>query len=127
YKRLLGGEYDPIEDYKINGRIVTIKTTLSAEFVFNAPAPEQPKAGIPWWIWLIVACVCVAVIVIVIVVIKKKKGGNGGTGGTPVDNGEVLQRLDNQDQVLNEILNRGDDGGFNTPVELDENGNVIFK
>ncbi|MDE6691549.1 MAG: DUF285 domain-containing protein, partial [Clostridia bacterium] len=53
YKRLLGGDYEEITDCKVEGRIVTIKTTLSAEFVFNAPAAEQPKAGIPWWVWLI--------------------------------------------------------------------------
>ncbi|MDE7086994.1 MAG: hypothetical protein K2O67_02255 [Clostridia bacterium] len=100
-----------------------------AEVVFAADLDEQPSepetTGIPWWVWLLVilgSATLLAIIIVIIVVAKKKKNDN-----TPSDNGEVLQRLDNQDQVLNELLNRGDDGGFNTPVELDENGNVIFK
>ncbi|MDE7087152.1 MAG: hypothetical protein K2O67_03060, partial [Clostridia bacterium] len=103
-----------------------------AEVVFAAdiddPTSAEPETtGIPWWVWVIVGTgVAVAIILIVVIAIAAKNKKNGG-GNTPVDNGEVLQRLDNQDQVLNELLNRGDDGGFNTPVELDENGNVIFK
>ncbi|MDE7086577.1 MAG: hypothetical protein K2O67_00105, partial [Clostridia bacterium] len=101
-----------------------------AEVVFAAdldePTPAEPESsGIPWWVWLIVGLVAAALLgifIIIIVVAKKKKNDNN-----PTDNNEVLSRLDNQDQVLNELLNRGDDGGFNTPVELDENGNVIFK
>ncbi|MDE7087218.1 MAG: hypothetical protein K2O67_03395, partial [Clostridia bacterium] len=113
--------------YTVSGRSVTIRTTLPNEYVFNAPAPEEPSAGIPWWVWLIVGIGVVVVIILIIVIALVAKNKKNNNGGTPVDNGEVIQRLDSQDQMLNEILNRGDDGGFNTPVELDENGNVIFK
>ncbi|MDE7087402.1 MAG: hypothetical protein K2O67_04335, partial [Clostridia bacterium] len=104
--------------------VVTIRTTLPSEFVFNSPIPEQPSAGIPWWVWLIIGLVVVAIVgvVIVIIVVAKKKndGGNGG------DTEELKAQLAEQSEKIDELLGR-DDGGFNTPVELDENGNVIFK
>ena len=99
-----------------------------AEVVFSAPGVEQSepeKAGIPWWVWVIIGiggATLLAIIIVIIVVAKKKKGDN-----TPTDNGELLSRMDSQEQKIDELLTRSDDGGFNTPVELDENGNVIFK
>ncbi|MDE7086562.1 MAG: BspA family leucine-rich repeat surface protein, partial [Clostridia bacterium] len=111
--------------YTVSGKSVTIRTTLPNEYVFNAPAPEEPASGIPWWVWVIIGlggATLLTIIIVFIVVAKKKKNDNN-----PTDNGEVLQRLDNQEQKIDELLTRSDDGGFNTPVELDENGNVIFK
>ncbi|MDE7086697.1 MAG: hypothetical protein K2O67_00725, partial [Clostridia bacterium] len=91
-----------------------------------APEPEEPSSGIPWWVWLLVGLVSatlLTIIIVFIVVAKKKKNDDG----TPVDNGELLSRMDSQEQKIDELLTRSDDGGFNTPVELDENGNIIFK
>ncbi|MDE7087478.1 MAG: hypothetical protein K2O67_04715, partial [Clostridia bacterium] len=100
-----------------------------AEVVFAAdldePTPEPETTGIPWWVWLLVilgSATLLAIIIVIIVVAKKKKGDNA-----PTDNGELLSRMDSQEQKIDELLTRSDDGGFNTPVELDENGNVIFK
>ncbi|MDE7087721.1 MAG: hypothetical protein K2O67_05980, partial [Clostridia bacterium] len=113
--------------YTVSGKSVTIRTTLPNEYVFNAPAPEepaQPSAGIPWWVWVIIGlggATLLTIIIVFVVVAKKKKNDNA-----PTDNGEVIQRLDSQEQKIDELLGR-DDGGFNAPVELDENGNVIFK
>ncbi|MDE7087198.1 MAG: hypothetical protein K2O67_03295, partial [Clostridia bacterium] len=104
-----------------------------AEVVFaadiDAPTPAEPETtGIPWWVWVIVGTgVAVAIILIVVIAIAAKNKKNNGGGGTPYDEDELLSRLDSQEQKIDELLNRGDDGGFNTPVELDENGNVIFK
>ncbi|MDE7087289.1 MAG: hypothetical protein K2O67_03755, partial [Clostridia bacterium] len=109
--------------YTVSGKSVTIRTTLPNEYVFNSPAPEEPASGIPWWVWLIVGLVVVAivgVVIVIIVVAKKKNGGNGG------DTEELKAQLAEQGEKIDELLGR-DDGGFNTPVELDENGNVIFK
>ena len=122
-----GDILEPVDPatYTINGKSVTIRTTLPNEYVFNAPAPEEPSTGIPWWVWLIVGLVAAAlfgIFIIIIAVAKKKKNDN-----TPPDNGELLSRMDSQEQKIDELLTRSDDGGFNTPVELDENGNVIFK
>ncbi|MDE7087084.1 MAG: hypothetical protein K2O67_02705, partial [Clostridia bacterium] len=63
------------EEYTVSDGVVTIRTTLPSEFVFNAPIPEQPSAGIPWWVWLIVGLVVVAIVgvIIVIIVVAKKK------------------------------------------------------
>ncbi|MDE7087875.1 MAG: hypothetical protein K2O67_06760, partial [Clostridia bacterium] len=125
-----GDILEPVDPatYTVSGKSVTIRTTLPNEYVFNAPAPEepaQPSAGIPWWVWVIIGlggATLLAIVIVIIVVAKKKKGDN-----TPTDNGELLSRMDSQEQKIDELLTRSDDGGFNTPVELDENGNVIFK
>ncbi|MDE6586579.1 MAG: hypothetical protein K2K80_07865, partial [Clostridia bacterium] len=125
-----GDILEPVDPatYTVSGKSVTIRTTLPNEYVFNAPAPEpeEPSSGIPWWVWLLVGLggATLLAIVIVIIVVAKKKNKDDGTS---VDNGEVLSQLAEQGQKIDELLTRSDDGGFNTPVELDENGNVIFK
>ncbi|MDE7086897.1 MAG: hypothetical protein K2O67_01770, partial [Clostridia bacterium] len=135
------GEFVGVENFKIAQKedeswIVKFNYNekFRAEVVFNAenvtvdePIPEEPdSSGIPWWVWLLVGLggATLFAIIIVIIVIAKKKNKDDGT---PVDNGEVLSQLAEQGQKIDELLTRSDDGGFNTPVELDENGNVIFK
>ncbi|MDE7087416.1 MAG: hypothetical protein K2O67_04405, partial [Clostridia bacterium] len=113
------------DEYTVSDGVVTIRTTLPSEFVFNAPIPEQPSAGIPWWVWLLVvlgSATLLAIIIVIIVVAKKKKNDDG----THYDDAELKAQLAEQGEKIDELLGR-DDGGFNTPVELDENGNVIFK
>ncbi|MDE7087650.1 MAG: hypothetical protein K2O67_05610, partial [Clostridia bacterium] len=82
-----------------------------AEVVFSASGVEQSepeKAGIPWWVWVIIGiggATLLAIIIVIIVVAKKKKGDN-----TPPDNGELLSRMDSQEQKIDELLTRSDDG-----------------
>lgn len=72
----------PVEKYEVEGNVVTLRTTLSAEIVFHAEA-EPAKGGVPVWVWAIVAAV-IAVLIIIIVIILIKKKGNGNNGGTHV-------------------------------------------
>ena len=113
-----GDVLEPVsaEEYTVDGLALSIRTKLPNEFVFNAPAPEEPAAGIPWWVWLIVGLAGAAVIgvVIVIIVVAKKKSA----AAVVADNGEVLGRLDKQDEKLNEIREIVD-GGFNDIVDDD--------
>ncbi|MDE7087417.1 MAG: hypothetical protein K2O67_04410, partial [Clostridia bacterium] len=104
-----------------------------AEVVFHAagveePVPEPEQAGIPWWVWVLVGTVVVVIITLIVVIaiaVKNKK--NRGGKPVKVDNSELKAQIAEQREKIDELLNRSDDGGFNTPVELDENGNVIFK
>ncbi|MDE6557718.1 MAG: hypothetical protein K2K39_01280, partial [Clostridia bacterium] len=105
-----GIKLSPIEDYEVDGSVVTVRTTLSAEIVFHTEkAPE--KSGIPWWVWLIVGMggvLAVCVIVITVVVIKKKSGNVTVVS----NNGEVLKRLGKQDEKIDKLIEITD-GGFN--------------
>ena len=88
-----------------------------AEVVFNAPnaaGNSEPAAGIPWWVWLLAGLAGAAVVgvVIVIIVVAKKKSA----GAVVADNGEVLGKLDRQDQKIDRLIEISD-GGFNDFVE----------
>ena len=110
--KLEGGVYKEITDYKVSGRIITVRTTLSAEFVFNAP--KEPAAGIPWWVWLLAGLAGAAVVgvVIVIMVVAKKKS----EGAVVADNGEVLKILGEHGEKIDELIEISD-GGFNDRVD----------
>ncbi len=96
-----------------------------AEVVFNAenyeePAEEPAKAGIPWWVWLIVGIggATLITIIIVAVVLAKKKSANGNAPapvimqGKEYDDAELKAQLAKQSKRIEDLENR-DDGGFN--------------
>ena len=88
---------------------------FAAEIVFNAPDYKEQQAaasGIPWWVWLIVGLAGAAVVGVVIVIVITVKKKSVGAVTVTADNGEVLGRLDKQDEKLNEIREIVD-GGFN--------------
>ncbi|MDE6850252.1 MAG: hypothetical protein K2J54_02885, partial [Clostridia bacterium] len=59
-----------VEEYVTDGRTVTIRTTIPAEFVFNtAEAVETAKSGIPWWVWLLVGLGGATLITVIIVAV----------------------------------------------------------
>lgn len=106
------------DEYTVEGGMLSIRTTLPNEYVFNAPASAVPGVGIPWWVWLLVGIGCatvLGVIIVIIVVLKKKNGGDGGAAvieSTKYDDAELKARLSAQDRKLDEIREIID-GGFN--------------
>ncbi|MGN1207369.1 MAG: hypothetical protein ACI4SP_03625, partial [Eubacteriales bacterium] len=75
--RVIGDRLDEIDasTYTVSDGIVTIRTTLTAEFVFNSVETE-PSVGVQWWVWLIVGVAVVGVITAItlaVVMIKRKK------------------------------------------------------
>lgn len=94
-------------------------STFRAEVVFQAanvenPAPEEPEAGAPWWVWLLVGLGGAAVVgvAVIIIVVAKKKNAAAVVGGAAYDDAELKERLDKQDEKLDEIKEIVD-GGFN--------------
>ncbi len=96
-----------------------------AEVVFNAenfeePTEEPEKAGIPWWVWLIVGIggATLITIIIVAVVLAKKKSANGNAPAPApatvkeYDDAELKAQLAKQNKRIEDLENR-DDGGFN--------------
>ncbi|MCM1546726.1 MAG: hypothetical protein NC033_06825 [Clostridiales bacterium] len=104
------------EDYKFENNVVTIRTTLPEEYVFNAPLKDAPAAGIPWWVWLIVGISVVAVITLIVVIVLAVKHKKQGAVAVTADNGEVLGRLDKQDEKIDKLIEITD-GGFNDLVD----------
>ncbi|MDE6850522.1 MAG: hypothetical protein K2J54_04265 [Clostridia bacterium] len=116
--RRYGDILEPVseESYTVDGRTLTIRTTLSAEFVFNSPAPEQPGTALPWWVWLIVAIMAVVLIILIIVIVLAVRKKRSGSVSVTADNGEVLGRLDKQDEKIDKLIEITD-GGFTDPVD----------
>ena len=102
------------DEYTVSGLALSIRTKLPNEYVFNSPSPEEPAAGIPCWVWLIVGLVAVAivgVIVIIVVVAKKKNGGDEPPApiiqqGEQYDDSDLKAKLSAQDKKLDELINR---------------------
>lgn len=98
-------------------------STFRAEVVFQAanvenPAPEEPEAGAPWWVWLLVGLGGAAVVgvAVIIIVVAKKKNAAAVVGGAAYDDAELKERLDKQDEKLDEIKEIVD-GGFNDVID----------
>lgn len=93
-----------------------------AEVVFNVSdykEQSEPAAGAPWWVWLLVClggAAVVGVAVVIIVVAKKKNAAAVVVGGSAYDDAELKERLDKQDEKLDEIKEIVD-GGFNDVVD----------
>ncbi len=91
---------------------MTITTTLPVEFIFNTAAPEPEKAGVPWWVWLIVGLAVAAIVVVVVVIVIKKKHAPAPeaetvyVNGTSYDDSELKQRMEEQNGKIDELLNR---------------------
>ncbi|MDE7083978.1 MAG: hypothetical protein K2O81_01890, partial [Clostridia bacterium] len=111
-----------VDEYVTDGRTVTIRTTIPAEFVFNTAATvETAKSGIPWWVWLLVGlggATLITVIIVAVVLSKRKRDEKTVTvqGGTQYDDAELKAKLTEQDRKLDEIKEIVD-GGFNDFVD----------
>lgn len=92
-------------------------STFRAEVVFNVSdykEQTEPAAGAPWWVWLLVGLGGAAVVgvAVIIIVVAKKKNAAAVVGGAAYDDAELKERLDKQDEKLDEIKEIVD-GGFN--------------
>ncbi|MCM1437902.1 MAG: hypothetical protein NC131_01645 [Roseburia sp.] len=117
--RRSGDILEPIsaEDYKLENNVISIRTTLPEEYVFNAPLAETPKSGIPWWVWLIVAIsVIVLITLIVVIILAAKHKKQHGAVSVTADNGEVLDKLHRQDEKIDRLIEITD-GGFNDLID----------
>lgn len=76
------------------------------EAVFNAPNYSAPskKAGMAWWLWLIIALavLLIVAIIVMIIVIKKKKGA--AAVGAGYDDAELKAQLAAQSDKLDALM-----------------------
>jgi hypothetical protein len=112
---------DPSE-YTVNGRMVSIRTELPVELVFhNDEVATKSEAGVPWWIWLLIALAVLAIAAIIILIAKKRSHDDDeAVVADGYDDTETKRQLARQERRLRNLEQQShptDSDGFYDDVD----------
>jgi hypothetical protein len=112
---------DPSE-YTVNGRMVSIRTELRVELVFhNDEVATKSEAGVPWWIWLLIALAVLVIVAIIILIAKKRSHDDDeAVVADGYDDTETKRQLARQERRLRNLEQQShptDSDGFYDDVD----------